>query len=40
MSVLACHQAGALGYADSGEITGTFRATAPFPFELELATLL
>ena len=40
ISVTACHQAGELGYADNGEVTGTFRTTAPFPFELELSSLL
>jgi Uma2 family endonuclease len=39
VSITACHLAGELGYADDGEGTGTFRATEPFPFELELSSL-
>ncbi|HEY4007346.1 MAG TPA: Uma2 family endonuclease [Pseudonocardia sp.] len=39
VSILACHLAGDFGYADSGEFTGTFRATEPFEFELELSRL-
>lgn len=38
-SILACHLAGELGYADSGEVTGTFRTTEPFSFELDLSLL-
>jgi Uma2 family endonuclease len=40
VSIVACHQAGELGYADSGEITGTFTTAEPFPFQLDLANLL
>lgn len=36
VSLLACHLAGELGYGDDGEVTGTFRTTAPFPVELDL----
>jgi Uma2 family endonuclease len=39
ISVLAHHRAGEFGYADGGEITGTFRTTEPFGFELELDRL-
>ena len=40
VSVLAHRRVGQWGYADGGEITGTFRATEPFRFALDLATLL
>ncbi|MGQ0575277.1 MAG: Uma2 family endonuclease [Pseudonocardia sp.] len=40
VSLLACHQAGEFGYADSGEITGTFTAADPFPLTLDLDSLL
>ncbi|MDQ2709159.1 MAG: Uma2 family endonuclease [Actinomycetota bacterium] len=40
VSLLAHHLAGELGYADDGEITGTFRTDQPFGFELELSRLL
>lgn len=39
ISILACHLAGELGYADDGEVTGTFRTTVPFSFELDLSRL-
>ncbi|WP_028924466.1 Uma2 family endonuclease [Pseudonocardia acaciae] len=39
ISMLVCHLAGELGYADDGEVTDTFRTTKPFPFELDLASL-
>lgn len=39
ISLLTCHLAGEFGYADGGEHTGTFRATEPFVFELDLETL-
>jgi Uma2 family endonuclease len=40
VSIVAGHQAGELGYADGGDITGTFRTTVPFAFELDLTTLV
>jgi Uma2 family endonuclease len=40
VSIVACHQAGELGYADGGEITGTFTTADPFPLRLDLADLL
>jgi Uma2 family endonuclease len=40
VSIVGCHQAGELGYADSGEITGTFTTTEPFPLRLDLVGLL
>jgi Uma2 family endonuclease len=40
VSIVACHQAGELGYADGGEVTGTFTTAEPFPFQLDLADLL
>jgi Uma2 family endonuclease len=40
VSVLACHLADELGYADDGEVTGTFYAAEPFPFELDLSSLI
>ncbi len=39
-SILAYHRAGEFNYADSGEITGIFTTTEPFPFELDLSTLV
>ncbi|MGI8813911.1 MAG: Uma2 family endonuclease [Pseudonocardia sp.] len=39
VSVLACHQAGAFGYADGGEVTGVLRVAEPFPAEIDLAGL-
>ncbi|MGH3613189.1 MAG: Uma2 family endonuclease [Pseudonocardia sp.] len=36
VTLLACHLAGEFGYADSGVVTGTFRTTEPFAFELRL----
>ncbi|MDN5913878.1 MAG: hypothetical protein L0I76_01955 [Pseudonocardia sp.] len=40
VSMLACHLAGEFGYADSGAVTGTFAATAPFAVTLDLDALL
>lgn len=40
VSLLACHLAGAFGYADGGTITSTFTTTEPFPVELKLDGLL
>ncbi len=37
--MLACHQAGAFGYADGGEVTGMLRVTEPFPAEIDLVGL-
>jgi Uma2 family endonuclease len=39
VSLVACHQAGELGYADGGEFTGTYRATDPFEVVIDLAKL-
>ncbi|MGH3694583.1 MAG: Uma2 family endonuclease [Pseudonocardiaceae bacterium] len=39
VSLLACHLAEDFGYADSGEITGTFTTTVPFPIQLQLDLL-
>lgn len=39
ISLVACHQAGELGYADDGEFTGTYRATDPFEIEIDLGKL-
>jgi Uma2 family endonuclease len=39
VSILTYHRAGELGYADGGEVTGTFRTDQPFGFELELDRL-
>jgi Uma2 family endonuclease len=35
-SLLAPHLAGDFGYQDSGEVTGTFEATDPFPIRVDL----
>jgi Uma2 family endonuclease len=40
VSLLDCHLADPLGYADGGSITGTFTTTAPCPIHLELDRLL
>ncbi|MGH3865810.1 MAG: Uma2 family endonuclease [Pseudonocardiaceae bacterium] len=40
VTLLDCHLAGPLGYADGGSITGTFTTTAPCPIRLELDRLL
>jgi Uma2 family endonuclease len=40
VSITSCHLAGELGYADSGEITGTFATEEPFPVRLELTQLV
>jgi hypothetical protein len=40
LSLLSCHLAGPFGYGDSGEVTGTFVTTAPFPVRIELDRLL
>jgi Uma2 family endonuclease len=38
-SLLACHLAGAFGYADEGAVRGRFTATDPFPVEIDLDAL-
>ena len=40
VTLLDCHLAGPLGYADGGSITGTFTTTAPCPIRVELDRLL
>jgi Uma2 family endonuclease len=40
VSIVACHLAGEFGYADGGEVTGTFTTAEPFPLRLDLAGLL
>ncbi|WP_033295755.1 Uma2 family endonuclease [Amycolatopsis jejuensis] len=40
VSLVACHQAGELGYQDAPAVTGTFRTTEPFPAEIDLTVLL
>lgn len=40
VSVLTHHRAGEFGYTNGGEVTGTFRTSEPFEFELELARLV
>jgi Uma2 family endonuclease len=40
VSLVACHLAGEFGYVDGGSITGLFRTTEPFPFEIDLEALL
>lgn len=40
VSLVACHLAGAFGYADDGEVSGTFTADTPFPITLDLDALL
>jgi hypothetical protein len=39
MSLLACHLAGELGYADDGERTGRFTTTEPYPLTIDLDQL-
>jgi Uma2 family endonuclease len=39
VSLLACHLAGEFGYADDDATTGTFRATEPFPVQIDLDAL-
>jgi len=39
LSVLNCHLAGPFGYRDSGDVTGTFVTTVPFPVRIELDRL-
>ncbi|WP_028926166.1 Uma2 family endonuclease [Pseudonocardia acaciae] len=39
VSLLACHLAGELGYADDGERTGTFTTTRPYPLTIDLDQL-
>jgi len=40
VTLLDCHLAGPLGYADGGSISGTFTTTSPCPLRLELDRLL
>ena len=40
VTLLDCHLAGPLGYADGGSIAGTFTTTAPCPIQVELDRLL
>jgi Uma2 family endonuclease len=40
VSLVACHLAGGFGYVDGGSVTGVFRTTEPFPFEVDLEALL
>ncbi len=40
ISLVACHQAGELGYQDAPAVAGKFRTTEPFPFEIDLTALL
>ncbi|MGI5132539.1 Uma2 family endonuclease [Pseudonocardia sp. CA-107938] len=39
-SLLACHLAGAFGYADHGPVRGRFATTDPFPVEIDLDALV
>jgi Uma2 family endonuclease len=39
VSLLSCHLAGAMGYVDNGEHTGTFATTVPFPVTIDLDAL-
>jgi Putative restriction endonuclease len=39
-SLVACHLAGELGYADAPPVTGTFTTTVPFAVRLELDRLV
>ena len=40
VSLVACHQAGELGYQDAPARTWKFRTTEPFPAEIDLTALL
>lgn len=39
ISMLVCHQAGQLGYQDSGAMTGVYQVTDPFPLKVDLDKL-
>jgi Putative restriction endonuclease len=39
-SLVACHLAGELGYADASPVTGSFTTTVPFAIQLELDRLV
>jgi Uma2 family endonuclease len=39
VSLTACHLAGEFGYVDGGSVTGIFRATEPFPVDVDLDVL-
>ncbi|MBB4688054.1 Uma2 family endonuclease [Amycolatopsis jiangsuensis] len=40
ISLVACHQAGELGYRDAPAVTGTFATAEPFRCEIDLPALL
>jgi Uma2 family endonuclease len=40
ISLLAGHLAGEFGYVDGGAVTGVFRTTEPFVFEIDLDALV
>jgi hypothetical protein len=40
VSLLACHLAGAFGYADGGPVTGRFSTRTPLPLEINLDELV
>ena len=40
VSLVACHQAGELGYMDAAAVTGTFTTDVPFPVKIDLDALL
>lgn len=40
VSLVACHQAGELGYQDAPAMTGVIQTTEPFPVKLDLDRLL
>jgi hypothetical protein len=39
VSLVACHLAGSLGYADAGEVAGVFETSEPFPVRIDLDAL-
>ncbi|GAA3586144.1 Uma2 family endonuclease [Amycolatopsis ultiminotia] len=39
VSLVACHQAGELGYQDAPAVTGIFTTTEPFPIKIDLPDL-
>lgn len=40
VSLVACHLAGEFGYQDSGETTGAFESSDPFPVRVDLDALI
>lgn len=40
VSLVVCHLAGALGYQDSGEVTGVYDVVEPFPARVDLGALI